>query len=324
VQIAQRLCTCRRLAWQPMGLIIWLSNRKNRESEMNETSFLRGKGLLGSRKVCSPALLGLGLVIVLAGCGSSGSGGGNGGAGGGGEEQGGTLTIFAASSLTDAFGQLGKTFEQQNSGTTVKTSFGASSDLLAQIQQGAPADVFASAAEEEMNTAVKDDLVAGKPVVFVKNREIIMVPKDNPANIMSLEDLSKPNIKLVLAAKDVPAADYAVEILGKANKVYGPNFKENVLSNVVSREADVRAAVNRVVVGDADATFGYASDYTPDIRDKVKIITIPPDLNIIATYPIATLKDAKEPSLAKKWVDLVMSSEGQEVLKKWGFEPAAG
>jgi molybdate transport system substrate-binding protein len=269
-------------------------------------------------------LLGLGLVIVLAGCGSSGSGGGNGGAGGGGEEQGGTLTIFAASSLTDAFGQLGKTFEQQNSGTTVKTSFGASSDLLAQIQQGAPADVFASAAEEEMNTAVKDDLVAGKPVVFVKNREIIMVPKDNPANIMSLEDLSKPNIKLVLAAKDVPAADYAVEILGKANKVYGPNFKENVLSNVVSREADVRAAVNRVVVGDADATFGYASDYTPDIRDKVKIITIPPDLNIIATYPIATLKDAKEPSLAKKWVDLVMSSEGQEVLKKWGFEPAAG
>jgi len=291
---------------------------------MNETSLLRGKGPLGSRKVCSPALLGLVLVIVLAGCGSSGSGGGNGGAGGGGEEQGGTLTILAASSLTDAFGQLGKTFEQQNPGTTVKTSFGASSDLLAQIQQGAPADVFASAAEEEMNTAVKYDLVAGKPVVFVKNREIIMVPKDNPANIMSLEDLSKPNIKLVLAAKDVPAADYAVEILGKANKVYGPNFKKDVLANVVSREADVRASVNRVVVGDADATFGYASDYTPDIRDKVKVVPIPENLSIIATYPIATLKDAKEAALAKKWVDLVTSSEGQEVLKKWGFEPVAG
>jgi molybdate transport system substrate-binding protein len=291
---------------------------------MNETSLLRGKGPLGSRKVCSPALLGLGLVIILAGCGSSGSGGGNGGAGEGGEEQGGTLTVLAASSLTDAFGKLGKTFEQQVPGTTVKTSFGASSDLLALIQQGAPVDVFASAAEEEMNTAVKDDLVAGKPVVFVKNREIIMVPKDNPANIKSLEDLSKPNIKLVLAAKDVPAADYAVEILGKANKVYGPNFKENVLSNVVSREADVRASVNRVVVGDADATFGYASDYTPDIRDKVKVVPIPENLNIIATYPIATLEDAKEAALAKKWVDLVTSSEGQEVLKKWGFEPAVG
>jgi molybdate transport system substrate-binding protein len=175
-----------------------------------------------------------------------------------------------------------------------------------------------------MNTAVNDGLVSGKPLVFVKNREIIMVPKDNPANIKSLEDLSKPDIKLVLAAKDVPAADYAVEILGKANKEYGPGFKQDVLSNVVSREADVRASVNRVVVGDADATFGYASDYTPDIRDKVKVIQIPPDLNIIATYPIATIKVAKEPALAKKWVDLVTSSEGQEVLKTWGFEPAAG
>jgi len=268
-------------------------------------------------------LLLLALAIVLVGCGGSGSGGGNGGSGGSGEKQGGTLTILAASSLTDAFAELGKIFEQQNPGTTVKTSLGASSELLAQIQQGAPADVFASAAEEEMNTAVKDGLVAGKPEIFVKNREVIIVPKDNPANIKSLEDLSKPNIKLVLAAKDVPAADYAVEILGKANKVYGPNFKQDVLSNVVSREADVRASVNRVVVGDADATFGYASDYTPDIREKVKVITIPPNLNIIATYPIATLKDAKEPGLAKKWVDLVTSKEGQRVLKKWKFEPAA-
>jgi molybdate transport system substrate-binding protein len=287
-------------------------------------SRLRGKASLEPRKVWSSALLVLVLVIVLVGCGGSGShsGGGNGGSGGGGE-QGGTLTILAASSLTDAFAELGKIFEQQNPGTTVKTSLAASSELLAQIQQGAPADVFASAAQEEMNTAVKDGLVAGKPEIFVKNREVIMVPKDNPANIKSLEDLSQPNIKLVLAAKDVPAADYALEILGKANKVYGPNFKQDVLSNVVSREADVRASVNRVVVGDADATFGYKSDYTPDIRDKVKVIPIPPKLNIIATYPIAALKDAKEPALAKKWVELVTSSEGQKVLKKWNFEPAA-
>ena len=89
----------------------------------------------------------------------------------------GTLTILAASSLTDAFGELGKTFEEQNAGVEVKQSFGASSDLLAQIQQGAPADVFASAAEEEMDTAVKDGLVAGKPEIFVKNREVVMVPK---------------------------------------------------------------------------------------------------------------------------------------------------
>jgi molybdate transport system substrate-binding protein len=280
---------------------------------MKKICLLREKISSGPRKVWSPALLLLVLVIVPAGCGGFESGG----------EQGGTLTILAASSLTDAFGQLGKTFEQQNPGTTVRTSFGASSDLLAQIQQGAPADVFASAAEEEMNTAVKDGLVSGKPVVFVKNREVVMVPSDNPPNIKSLEDLSNPGIRLVLAEEGVPAADYAVEILGKANKVYGSGFKKKVLSNVVSREANVRASVNRVAVGDADATFGYASDYTPDIRGKVKVIPIPPNLNIIATYPIATLKDAKEQALAKRWVYLVTNREGQKVLKKWGFEPAA-
>jgi molybdate transport system substrate-binding protein len=121
----------------------------------------------------------------------------------------------------------------------------------------------------------------------------------------------------------VPAADYVLQILDKANAQYGSDFKKDVLSNVVSRESDVRASVNRVVVGDADATFGYASDYTPDIRGRVKVIPIPPDLNIIATYPITALEDAKSPGLGKKWVDLVTSKEGQRVLKKWNFEPAA-
>jgi len=234
-----------------------------------------------------------------------------------------TLTILAASSLIDAFGELGKTFEEQNEGVTVKQSFESSSTLLTQIQQGAPADVFASAATEEMNTAVKDGLVKGDPKVFVKNREIIMIPKDNLADINEFRDVANPGVKLALAQKDVPAADYALEILDKADARYGDDFEKEVLSNIVSREADVRASVNRVVVGDADATFGYASDYTPDIRDKVKIVPIPPDLNIIATYPIAALKDAKDPELAKRWVELVTSKEGQRVLEKWNFEPAA-
>lgn len=263
------------------------------------------------------ALISVLVLAVLTGCGQGSSGGSDGG------EKGGTLTILAASSLIDAFGELGKTFEKENPGVKVRQSFESSSTLLAQIQQGAPADVFASAAQEEMNAAAKDGLVKGTPQVFVKNREVIMVPKDNPANIESLRDVAKPNIKLVLAQKDVPAADYAIEILGKANAKYGDDFEEDVLSNVVSREADVRASVNRVVVGDADATFGYASDFTPDIRDRVKVIPIPPDLNIIATYPIAALEDAKDPELAKKWVDLVTSEEGQRVLEKWNFEPAA-
>lgn len=259
------------------------------------------------------------LIAGLAGCGGESTGGAGAESGDEGEE---TLTILAASSLTDAFGVLAETFEKQHPGTEVRTSFGASSDMLAQIQQGAPADVFASAAEEEMDTAVNDGLVKGEPEIFVKNREVIMVPEDNPAGIESFQDVAKPGTRLVLAEKGVPAADYAVEILGKANAEYGGDFKKDVLSNVVSREADVRASVNRVTVGDADATFGYASDYTPDTKDRVKVVEIPPDLNIIATYPIGVLKDAKSPGLAKKWVDLVTGEEGQRVLKKWGFEPA--
>ena len=276
--------------------------------------------LHGGRRVLMAALC----FVVLAGlfgCGSSASEGGGGG--GGAEGVGGKLTVLAGSSLTDAFGELAKTFEEQNPDVEVRQSFESSTTLLAQIQQGAPADVFASASEEEMDTAVKENLTEGEPEVFVKNREVIMVPKDNPANIQEFRDVGKPGVKLVLAEEGVPAADYAMEILGKANDEYGSGFQKDVLSNVVSREADVRASVNRVVVGDADATFGYASDYTPDVRDRVEVVPIPPDLNIIATYPVAALEDARDPELARKWVDLVTGEEGQRVLEKWGFEPAA-
>jgi molybdate transport system substrate-binding protein len=265
-------------------------------------------------------------TIAVVGCGgeaASGSGTNEGSSAGDGDGRGGTLTVLAASSLTDAFGALAEDFEEQNPGVEVRQSFESSSTLLTQIQQGAPADVFASAAEEEMDAAVDDGLVAGEPEVFVKNREVIMVPRDNPANIRGMRDLAEPGIKLVLAEEGVPAADYAVEILARADDEYGGGFKREVLSNVVSREADVRASVSRVALGDADATFGYASDYTPDIRDRVREIPIPEDLNIIATYPIAPLKDARNPGLAREWVDLVVSEEGQRVLEEWGFEPAA-
>ncbi len=258
---------------------------------------------------------GLSVLLLLASCGGGSSGGGG--------QSGGTLTVLAASSLADAFGELAKIFEEQNPGVMVKQSFESSSTLLTQIQQGAPADVFASASEEEMDTAAQDGLVQGEPRLFVKNREVVMVPADNPAGIERFRDVAEPGVRLVLAEEGVPAADYAIEILGKADEEYGSGFKRDVLSSVVSREADVRASVNRVVVGDADATFGYASDHTPDIRNRVEVIPIPPDLNIIAAYPIAALKDAKEPDLAQAWVDLVTSKEGQRVLDKWGFEPAA-
>lgn len=275
-----------------------------------------------SHRVSLAVLAVSGLALAgLIGCGASGEEQ-EGGSGGSESEGGGTLTVFAASSLTDAFGELAKAFEEENPGTEVRTSFESSSTLLTQIQHGAPADVFASAAEEEINTAVDNGLVAGEPEVFARNREVVMVPKDNPADIESMRDIADPGVKLVLAEEGVPAADYAEEILSKADAEYGSSFKRDVLSNVVSREADVRASVNRVALGDADATFGYASDYTPDIRDRVEVIEIPENLNIIATYPIAALEETEDPELAREWVDLVVSDEGQRVLEKWGFEPA--
>jgi molybdate transport system substrate-binding protein len=258
-------------------------------------------------------------VVGLAGCG----GVEDAGADEGGSRTAPTLTVLAASSLTDAFGELERTFEERNPGVEVRQSFESSSTLLTQIQHGAPADVFASAAEEEMDTTVDDGLVAGAPEVFASNRVVVMVPTDNPANILSMRDLAAPGTKLVLAEEGVPAADYAVESLGRANAEYGGGFKQDVLSNVVSREVDVRASVNRVALGEADATFGYASDYTPDIRDRVEVIEIPENLNTIVTYPIAALEDAPSPRLAQEWVDLVLSEEGQRVLEEWGFELAS-
>jgi molybdate transport system substrate-binding protein len=233
-----------------------------------------------------------------------------------------TLTALAAASLTDAFGELATTFQQQNPGTKVSASFGGSSELLTQIEQGAPADVFASADEDKMDTAVQDDLV-NTPQTFARNRPVLIVPKDNPAGIQGLQDLANPGTKLVLAQDGVPIAEYAKKVLNNADSEYGGDFEQQVMNNVVSRESDVRASANRVALGEADATFVYVTDVTPDIKDQVQVIEIPENLNVIATYPIATLKQSSNAELAQKWVDLVLSDEGQGVLEKYGFEREA-
>lgn len=262
-------------------------------------------------------------AVGLVGCGGASESSGGGSTqttdkGGGG----GTLTVLAAASLTDAFNELGKTFEQENPGSSVKFSYGGSSALLTQIEQGAPADVFASADEAKMNTAVKDGF-ANDPETFVRNRPVLIVPKGNPTGIRGLEDLAKPGTKLVLAQDGVPIAEYAKQILKNADSEYGSDFDQRVSQNVVSRESDVRAAANRVALGEADSTFVYITDVTSSIQDKVEVIEIPKELNVTATYPIATLKESQNPKLAQKWADLVLSDEGQGVLKKYAFEPAA-
>ena len=266
----------------------------------------------------------LGPTFGLTGCGGdAGPSGGEGSSQTTGEEQtsGGTVTVLAASSLTDAFGELATIFEERNPGAKVNMSFGGSSELLTQIEQGAPADVFASADEAKMDTAVQDDLV-NTPQVFARNRPVLIVPKDNPASVQELQDLAKPRIRIVLAQDGVPIAEYAKNILANAESAYGGDFEQQVLNNIVSREANVRASANRVALGEADATFAYVTDVTPDIANKVEVIEIPKELNVVATYPIATLKQARNAELAQKWVDLVLSNEGQRILGKYGFEGA--
>jgi len=252
------------------------------------------------------------LLPVLFGCGESGSSEE-------GEES--ALTVFAASSLTDVFGELKTTFEEENPGTEVQLNFAGSSTLLTQLEQGAPADVFASADEAKMDAAVSDGLAEG-PQTFARNRLTVIVPARNPAGIASYRELAKPGITLVLAQDEVPVAQYAKESLTKANAVYGSDFSERVLSNIASREADVKAATNRVAFGDADTTIVYTSDATLDLREWVEVIEIPEDLNVVASYPIAVIEDAQSPELAQRWVDLVLSDEGQRVMEAWGFEPA--
>lgn len=231
------------------------------------------------------------------------------------------LTVFAASSLTDAFEELAATFEEQNAGTEVRTSFAASSELLAQIQQGAPADIFASASEKNMDTAVEEGLVGEAPV-FARNRPVVIVPADDPAGVREFEGLPRADAQIVLAEEGVPIADYTIDVLENADVEYGGGFQKSVMDRIVSREANVRAAANRVALGEADATFVYASDVTQDIRDKVTVLEIPEEVNVVATYPIAAVRESENPELAQLWVDLVLSNEGQGVLEKNGFEQA--
>jgi molybdate transport system substrate-binding protein len=237
------------------------------------------------------------------------------------EEKGSTLTVLAASSLTDAFGELESTFEEQNQGIEVTTSFASSSDLLTQIQQGAPGDVFASADEAKMETAVEEGLVDGL-TIFARNSPVVIVPANNPADIQDFQDLAQVQAQLVLAEDGVPIAEYAEDVLANADSQYGAGFGQTVLDKIVSREANVRASGNRVALGEADATFVYRSDVTEDIRDQVQVIEVPENIDVPATYPIAAIVESQHPELAQEWIDLVMSDEGQGVLEEYGFERA--
>ena len=228
------------------------------------------------------------------------------------------ITVFAASSLTDAFNEMAEAFKAQNEGVAVLLNYAGSTQLAAQLSEGAVADVFASANSTQMQVVVDAGrITAGSEKLFVSNRLTVIVPAGNPAGITALEDLSQPGVQLILAVTGVPVRQYTDEIVA----TFPADFQTNFYANMVSEEENVRQVSAKVALGEADAGIVYTSDVTPDIADQVLQIDIPNDQNVIATYPIAPLADAPAPTLAQSFIDFVLSAEGQAILAKWGFGP---
>ena len=233
-----------------------------------------------------------------------------------------TLTLFAAASLKDAFGEIGKSFEAAHPGVKVVFNFAGSQQLAQQLAQGAPTDVFASANKKQMDVVVAAGrIISGTARTFARNRLVVVLPKDNPAQLDKLLDLARPSIKLVLAAKEVPAGQYALDFLDKAtqDKTFGDAYKNDVLKNVKSYEDNVKAVLTKVALGEADVGIVYASDITPVTQGKVSTLSIPDALNTLAAYPIATIQDSKNAELAQKFMTYVLSDEGQKILASHGF-----
>jgi molybdate transport system substrate-binding protein len=256
-------------------------------------------------------------AVVLAACGSSSSTSGSTTTASAGSaatattqaKLSGGITVLAASSLTNGFTALGKEFEAAYPGTKVTFSFGSSSTLEQQIEQGAPADVFASADQANMDKVVKAGDNAGTPTDFVKNKLEIAVEKGNPKHIATLSDLTKPGTIVVLCDVSVPCGKFANEVLTNAKVSVTPK----------SREINVKATLSKVELGEADAAIVYVSDVASS-AGKVDGVTIPDDVNVLTTLPIVALKGASNSSVANAFVSFVAAHK-DELVSKYGFLP---
>ena len=224
----------------------------------------------------------------------------------------GSISVFAAASLTDSFKALGTAFQAAHAGTTVQFNFAGSPTLVTQIEQGAPAGVFASADTTNMDKLKADGFTGGTPQVFAHNKLEIVVAAGNPRGITGLADLAKPGVIYITAAPTVPAGKYAVQILASAGVKVTPK----------SLETDVKSVVGKIELGEADAGIVYVTDVKA-AGSKVTGVPIPDSVNVIATYPIVAVKGANNLSLVNAFIGYVLSADGQATLQSFGFMPAS-
>ncbi|WP_437929268.1 molybdate ABC transporter substrate-binding protein [Sorangium sp. So ce291] len=229
------------------------------------------------------------------------------------------LVVFAAASLRDVFTAMGEDFERAHAGVEVTFNFAGTQELRIQLEQGAAVDVFASADQRHMNELVKSGRAAG-PVVFARNEPVIVVAKESAGTIRGLADLPAA-ARIVIGTPEVPIGRYTLEILDRASRSMGADFRARVEARVVSRELNVRQVLAKVRLGEAQAGVVYRTDAraAQAAQEGVSVVAIPPDVNVIAEYPIAVVAGAAHPGLARAWVDLVLSEAGQGALQRAGF-----
>jgi molybdate transport system substrate-binding protein len=236
----------------------------------------------------------------------------------------GAITVFAAASLTESYTELGNAFEAAYPGTSVTFNFAGSQQLAQQLGQGAPADVFASANTKQMGVAISAGrIISETQQIFAHNRLVAIVSNDSPIPVTSLEALATPDLKIILAAQEVPVGGYTQTFLDKASEEesLGADYKTAVVANVVSYEQTVKAVLTKVVLGEGDAGIVYSSDITEEAAQHLSTIAIPDQLNTIATYPIAIVNDTANRETAQAFIDYLLSPDGQAILTKHGFQP---
>ena len=233
-----------------------------------------------------------------------------------------SLTVFAAASLIEAFNEIRESYQGINPGTQLVINYAGSQQLAQQLSQGAPADIYASADKAQIDNVIRSGRVhQGVEEEFVQNRLVVILPDDNPGNIGELGDLSNPGLQILLADGAVPAGQYSLEMLERASqeKMYGAEFKDQVLRNVVSYEENVRAVLSKILLGEADAGIVYESDGWGANDEDIILIRIPDLVNATASYYISPVSDSLNKNLAQDFIDFVLSSAGQDILARYGF-----